>query len=61
MNFGWESEEERLKRDMKISPKKKLEWLREMNEFSARYMPKKTRAAYLKLRCARNEAGLRLP
>ena len=35
VNFGWESAEERLKRDMKIPPKKKLEWLREMNEFPA--------------------------
>lgn len=55
MNFGWESDLERLKRHMKISPKKKLEWLREMNEFSARYMPKKTRAIYLKLRRTGNE------
>jgi hypothetical protein len=29
----WENEEERLLRFMKISPKKKLEWLLEMNEF----------------------------
>jgi hypothetical protein len=29
----WESREERLLRFMKISPKKKLEWLLEINEF----------------------------
>ena len=33
MIFAWETEEERLRRLMKISPKKKLEWLRQMNEF----------------------------
>jgi hypothetical protein len=50
MKFGWETEEERLKRFMKIPPKQKLEWLREMNEFSSKYLPKKTRAIYLQLR-----------
>jgi hypothetical protein len=29
----WESREERLLRFMKITPKKKLEWLLEINEF----------------------------
>lgn len=29
----WESREERLLRFMRISPKKKLEWLLEINEF----------------------------
>jgi hypothetical protein len=31
--FEWETEEERLLRLMKIPPKKKLEWLRRMNDF----------------------------
>ena len=50
MNFDWESEEERLLRYMKISPKKKLEWLRQMNEFMAKFSSKKTRAIRQKLR-----------
>ena len=31
--FGWESEEEKLSRSMKISPKKKMEWLQQMHDF----------------------------
>ncbi len=50
MKFCWETEEERLKRFMKISPKKKLEWLRRMNEFSSHYLPRKARFVYLQLR-----------
>ena len=50
MRFRWETEEEQLKRFMKIPAKKKLEWLREMNQFSSRYLSKKTRAVYLQLR-----------
>jgi hypothetical protein len=38
--FGWESEKERLLRLAKIPPKKKLEWLRQMNEFMAKCAPK---------------------
>jgi len=33
MNFGWESEEEKLSRYIKISPKKKMEWLQAMHDF----------------------------
>ena len=33
MNFGWESEEDKILRYMKIPPKKKLEWLQKMHEF----------------------------
>lgn len=33
INFGWETEEERIKRHMKISPKQKLIWLQKFNEF----------------------------
>lgn len=32
----WETERERLLKFMKIPPKKKLEWLRKMNETIAR-------------------------
>lgn len=46
----WETEIERLKRHMEIPAKKKLEWLREMNEFLAKYTPKKAKAYRKKLR-----------
>ena len=45
-------EETRLRRFMKISPKKKLEWLRQMQEFNAKYLSKKVRAIHLKLKKA---------
>lgn len=32
-NFNWETEAQRLKRHMSISPKKKLEWLYQINQF----------------------------
>ena len=50
MIFKWESEKERLLRFMKIPAKKKLEWLRQMNEFSARFLPEKSRIIRQKLR-----------
>ena len=36
MNFGWEADEERLLRYMRVSPKKKLEWLQKMHEFTVK-------------------------
>ncbi len=36
MIFSWETEEERIRRHMNISPKKKLEWLQDMKEFMAK-------------------------
>ena len=33
--FKWETQKERILRFMRISPKKKLEWLQEMQEFTA--------------------------
>ena len=50
MNFGWESERERLLRWMKIAPQKKLEWLRQINKFTAKFSSKKTKAIRQKLR-----------
>ncbi|MFH1553143.1 MAG: hypothetical protein ABID83_05880 [Candidatus Omnitrophota bacterium] len=50
MIFKWESEEERLLRFMKIPPRKKLEWLRQMNEFLAKYTPKRQKSIRQKLR-----------
>jgi hypothetical protein len=50
MIFKWESQDERLLRFMKIPPKKKLEWLRQMNEFRCRISTKRQRDIYQKLR-----------
>ena len=50
MIFRWESENERLLRFMKITPKKKLEWLRQMNEFIAKYSPKRSKAIKERIR-----------
>jgi hypothetical protein len=52
MKFRWESEKERLIRFMKISPKAKLEWLRQMNDFTAK-LPRQTRKIRSKLRQGR--------
>lgn len=54
MIFKWESDEERLLRFMKISPKKKLEWLRQMNDFLARCSSKRQIKIRQKLRESRN-------
>jgi hypothetical protein len=50
MIFEWETEEERLSRFMKIPPKKKLEWLREMHEFMVKCSSKRTKSIRRKLR-----------
>jgi len=50
MNFGWETQEEKLMRYMKISAKKKLEWLWKMHEFTLAAATKKRRAIFWKLR-----------
>lgn len=52
--FGtWETQRERLTRFMKISPKKKMEWLRQMNEFTLATSSKKTMAIRRKLKAQR--------
>lgn len=48
--FGWESEKERLLRHMKIPPKKKLEWLRQMEDFITKYTSKNRMFIRKKLR-----------
>lgn len=53
MIFKWESEEERLLKFMKISPKKKLEWIRQMNEFIDKFSSKRTKIIRRKLRESR--------
>ncbi len=50
MIFKWETEEERLLRLMKIKPKKKLEWLRDINDFLFKYTPKRIKSIKQKLR-----------
>ncbi|MBL7069715.1 MAG: hypothetical protein ISS34_07655 [Candidatus Omnitrophica bacterium] len=50
MIFKWESEKERLLKHMKMSPKSKLEWLRQINEFNAKYLPKRSKLARQKLK-----------
>lgn len=53
MIFKWESQEERLRRFMRISPKKKMEWLCQMHEFLRRALTKKNIHLYWKLRQSR--------
>lgn len=48
--WGWETEKEKLRRYMEIPFIKKLEWLRQMNEFAAKHLPAKTKRIRLKLR-----------
>jgi len=50
MIFKWETEKERLLRFMKISPKKKLEWLQQMHEFIVRSSSKRKKLIRWKLR-----------
>jgi hypothetical protein len=50
MIFKWETKEERLLRFMKIPPKKKLEWLYQMNEFMLKFSSKRTKSIRKKLR-----------
>ena len=50
MIFEWETDEERLLRFMKIPPKKKMEWLNQMNRFLNKVSTKKQKDIYLKIR-----------
>ena len=52
MIFKWESSKEKLQKSMSIPPKIKMEWLRQMNEFSEKYTPAETK----KIRRALKEA-----
>jgi hypothetical protein len=40
VDFGWETQTERLKRHMSIPPKKKLELLYKLNRFTQKYAVK---------------------
>lgn len=48
--FGWESEEEKLLRYMKMPPRRKLEILNDTLELTCKCMPKETKKAYWKVR-----------
>ena len=50
MIYHWESDEDRIKRLMKISPKKKLEWLNKMLLFISKTASKRQKALIRKLR-----------
>jgi len=50
MIFKWESQKQRLQRFMKISPKDKMEWLRQMNDFLRKASTKKQRDIFWCLR-----------
>ncbi len=50
MIFKWETEKERLLRFVKISPKKKLKWLRQMHEFIVKSSSKRDKLIRRKLR-----------
>jgi hypothetical protein len=50
MIFGWETEEEKLLRYRKMPPKKKLEWLQKMHEFTVKTSSKRMLALRWKLR-----------
>ena len=41
MIYKWESTQEKLIKSMSVPPKIKLEWLRQMKEFSEKYTPAK--------------------
>lgn len=53
MIYKWETEKERLLRFMRISPKKKLEWLWQMHEFIRLSATKRRKAIFVKLRESR--------
>ncbi len=48
MTYKWESESERRRRLIKLSPAKKLEWLEEMRQLLS-HLPKRTLAIRKKL------------
>ena len=52
IDFGWGNDEERLRRQVKLSPKKKLEWLYEAHMLMRKALTKKQREIFWKLRQA---------
>lgn len=54
MNFGWETEKEKILKGARISPKKKLEGFRLLNELQDKILTRRQKYLRYKLR-----AGLR--
>ena len=50
MKMGWESDDERLRRWVKIPAKQKLEWLEAMHRFAVKISSKRLMAIRWKLR-----------
>ena len=50
MNFGWESEEDKLSRYIKIPAKKKMEWLQAMHELTLAMASPERKKMFWKLR-----------
>lgn len=50
MILKWETREERLLKFIKISPKRKMEWLRQMNEFMVKTSSEEVKSIRWKLR-----------
>ena len=50
MNFNWETRDEKLLKYISIPPKRKLEWLYKMHEFTLKFASKKTKKIFWKLR-----------
>jgi len=48
--FKWETEKEKTLRLAKVPPKQKMEWLREMSEFTAKISSKRIQKIRRKLR-----------
>ncbi|MBI5149441.1 MAG: hypothetical protein HZA28_01540 [Candidatus Omnitrophica bacterium] len=55
MIFEWETHDQRLRRFMKISPQRKLEWLQQMHEFMLRTSSKRVKAIRLELKRKRQD------
>lgn len=53
MNFGWETEEEKILRYMKIPALKKMEWLYKMQQFILSTASKRKRLIIRKLHDSR--------
>ena len=50
IDFGWGNDEERLRRWVKLSPKKKMEWLYQAHALMCKALTKEQRDIFWKLR-----------
>ena len=53
IDFDWGKDEDRLRRWVKLSPKKKLEWLYQAHTLMRKALTKEQREVFWKLRQAR--------